>query len=118
MFPLLRRRWSSLPVDSRRGLSEPGSSSKEASMVARIAGSMTISVALLIVVSFLVSFGVLWWSGIVVTSALLGTIGGLAAVFAMDALHTAVGRTGDRLSDENDRSSSDSIAEHDGPMKQ
>lgn len=74
-------------------------------MVARIAGSMIVSVAVLIVVSFLVSFGVLWWTGSsILISALTGALGGLTAAFAEEALHTAVGRAGARLNDENDRS--------------
>jgi hypothetical protein len=84
-------------------------------MVARIAGSMIVSVAVLIVVSCLVSLGVLWWADSVITSAAIGTMCGLAAVFA---LHTAVERAGERLSDENDRFSSGRIANHGRPMKQ
>ena len=87
-------------------------------MVARIAGSMIVSVAVLVVASFLVSFGVLWWTGSVITSASIGTMCGLAAAFAVDALHTAVERAGERLSDENNLSSSGRIAEHGRPMKQ
>ena len=79
-------------------------------MVARIAGSMIISVAVLIVVSFLVSFGVLWWTGSILISAVTGALGGLAAAFAVEALHTAVGRADARLNDKNDRSSSGRIA--------
>jgi ABC-type nickel/cobalt efflux system permease component RcnA len=82
-------------------------------MVARIAGSMIVCVAVLIVVSCLVSLGVLWWTGSVITSAAIGTMCGLAAAFA---LHTAVERAGERLSDENDRSSSSRIAHHGRPM--
>ena len=89
-----------------------------AGVVARVADSTTVSVALLIVVSFLVSFGVLWWSGSVVTSALLGTIGGMASTFAINALRTVVGEAGDRLSDEHYGSSGGHAAEHDGPIKQ
>jgi hypothetical protein len=87
-------------------------------MVARIAGSMIVSAAVLILVSFLVSLGVLRWTGSVLTSAMLGTICGLAAAFAVDALHTAVRRAGGRLSDENDRSSSGRIADQGRPTKQ
>jgi hypothetical protein len=60
-------------------------------MIARIAGSMIVSVAVVIVVSFLVSFGVLWWTGSILISAVTGALGGLAAAFAVEALHTAVG---------------------------
>src|SRR5215207_2075293 len=81
-------------------------------MVARIAGSMIVSVGVLIVVSFLVSFGVLWWTGSILTSAAIGTMCGLAAAFVVDTLHNAVERAGGRLSDGNDRSRSSGIAEH------
>jgi hypothetical protein len=77
-------------------------------MVARIAGSMAFSVAVLIVVSLLASLGVLWWTGSVLTSAAIGTMCGLAAAFAVNAVHAAVGRGGERLRDENDQSSSGS----------
>jgi hypothetical protein len=87
-------------------------------MVARIAGSMIVSVGVLIVVSLLVSFGVLWWTGSVITSAAIGTMCGLAAAFAVDGLHTAVERAGERLSDENNRSSNGEIAEHGRPSRQ
>jgi hypothetical protein len=87
-------------------------------MVARIAGSMVVSVAVLIVVSLLVSVSVLWWTGSVITSAATGTMCGLAAAFAVDALHTALARAGERVSHENDRSSSGRIADHGIPMKQ
>ena len=87
-------------------------------MVARIVGSMIVSVTILILVSFLVSLGVLWWTGSVLTSAAIGTMCGLAAAFAVDALHTVVERVGGRLSDENERSSSGRIAYQGRPMKQ
>ena len=87
-------------------------------MVTRIAGSMVVSVAVLIVVSLLVSFGVLWWTGSVLTSTAIGTMCGLVAAFAMDSLRTAVERAGELLSDEGDRSSSGRIADHGRPSRQ
>jgi hypothetical protein len=86
-------------------------------MVARIAGSMAFSVAVLIVVSLLVGFGVLWWTSSVITSAVLGTMCGLAAAFAVNALHPEVGRRGERLCPDNYRSSSDRSDDHGRPMK-
>jgi hypothetical protein len=86
-------------------------------MVARIAGSMAFSVTVLIVVSLLVGFGVLRWTGSVITSTVLGTMCGLAAAFAVNALHAAVGRGGERLSPDNFRSSSGRSDAHGGPMK-
>jgi hypothetical protein len=75
-------------------------------MVARIAGSMIVSVAVLVGVSLLVSLGVLWLTGGAVTSAVIGTVCGLAAALVLDALSTAEGRAGerpgDRFNDENE----------------
>ena len=86
-------------------------------MVARIAGSMVVSVTVLIVVSLLVGFGVLRWTGSVITSTVLGTMCGLAAAFAVNSLHAAVGRGGERLSPDNFRSSSGRNDARDGPMR-
>ena len=86
-------------------------------MVARIAGSMVVSVAVLMVVSLLVGFGVLWWTGSFVISASIGTLGGLAAAFAVDALHAAAERAGERLRYEKDRSNSGRIADHGRPSR-
>jgi len=86
-------------------------------MVARIAGSMAFSVTVLIVVSLLVGFGVLRWTGSVITSSVLGNICGLAAAFAVNALHAAVGGEGERLRPDNFRSSSGRSDAHGGPMK-
>jgi hypothetical protein len=91
---------------------------KEARMVARIAGSMIVSVAVLIMVSLLVGFGVLWWTGSVIASAVLGTMCGFAAAFAVNTLHAAVGRGGARLRDENDRSGSSANADYGRPSRQ
>jgi hypothetical protein len=71
-------------------------------MVARIVGSMIVSVAALIVVSLLVSLGVLWWTASVITSSAIGTMCALAAAFTLDALPAAAKRAGERLRDEND----------------
>jgi membrane associated rhomboid family serine protease len=77
-------------------------------MVARIAGTMIVSVAVLVTVSLLVSFGVLWWTGGIAISASIGGVCGLAVAFAVEALTTAVRRAGERpcerLSDVNERS--------------
>ena len=86
-------------------------------MVARIAGSMAFSVTVLIVVSLLVGFGVLRWTGSVITSTVLGNMCGLVAAFAVNALHAAVGRGGERLSPHNFRSSSGRNDAHGGPTK-
>ena len=81
-------------------------------MVGRIAGSMAVSVAILVVVSLLVGFSVLRWTGSVVISSVIGTMCGLAAAFAVDALRTAAERAGEQLKDENERSGNGRIADH------
>ena len=77
-------------------------------MVVRMAGTSIVSVAVLVVVSLLASFGVLWWTGSVVVSAPIGGVCGLAAAFAVEASNTAKGRAKERpcerLSDGNERS--------------
>ena len=78
---------------------------------------MAFSVTVLIVVSLLVGFGVLRWTGSVITSSVLGNICGLAAAFAVNALHAAVGGEGERLRPDNFRSSSGRSDAHGGPMK-
>jgi hypothetical protein len=69
---------------------------------------MIVSVAVLVTVSLLASFGVLWWTGSVVVSAPIGGLCGLAAAFAVEALNTAMGRARERpcerQSDGNERS--------------
>jgi hypothetical protein len=84
-------------------------------MVARIAGSMVVCVAVLIVVSFLVSFGMLRGTGSVLASVTMGTMCGLAAAFAVNSLGAAVRRTGEPPGRENDPSSSGEIADRGRP---
>ena len=77
-------------------------------MLARIAGTVLLATIVFVVVSLLVSLGVLWWTGGLLTGAVIGVICGLAAAFAIGAVSTAVGRSGERRregsSDENERS--------------
>ena len=77
-------------------------------MVVRMAGTTIVSVAVLVTVSLLASFSVLWWTGSVVTSAPVGGVCGLAAAFAVEASNTAMGRARkrpcERPSDGNERS--------------
>jgi hypothetical protein len=56
------------------------------------------------VVAVLVSVGVLWWSGDIARGALIGVIFGTAAAFMFGAVITAMGRSGERSSDEDRRS--------------
>lgn len=86
-------------------------------MLARIAGSMVVSVAVLLVVSLLVSLGVLRWTGSVITSAAIGTLCGLAAAFAMDSPYNAVRRAAERHSHESYRCNSGGITDHGRPAK-
>ena len=73
-------------------------------MRARLAGTVMLSTAVFFVVAVLVSVGVLWWSGDVARGALIGVICGTAAAFTVGAVITAMGRSGERSSDEHKRS--------------
>jgi uncharacterized BrkB/YihY/UPF0761 family membrane protein len=74
-------------------------------MRTRLAGTVMLSTVVFFVVSVLVSLGVLWWSGDIARGALIGVICGSAAAFMFGAVITAIGRTGERSSDEHKRSS-------------
>ena len=54
-------------------------------------------------VSLLVSLGVLWWTGDVVRGILIGVVCGSAAAFTVGAVVRAIGRSGDRSSNEHKR---------------
>ena len=86
-------------------------------MVARIAGSAAFSVVVLIGVSLLASFGVLWWTSSVIASAVLGAMCGLGAAFAVNTLHAAVKKGGERLCPDNYRFGSSRSDDHGGQMK-
>ena len=74
-------------------------------MRTRIAGIVMLCTAVFFVVSVLVSLGVLWWTGgDVARGALIGVICGSAAAFTFGAVVTAIGRSGERSSDEHKRS--------------
>ena len=75
-------------------------------MLARIAGTVILSTIVFIVVSLLVSLGVLWWIGDVTRGALIGVICGTVAAFTVSAVSTAIGRSGEHSSDEHKRSRS------------
>jgi hypothetical protein len=75
-------------------------------MRARLAGTVMLSTVVFFVVSVLVSVGVLWWSGDVALGTLIGVICGSAAAFTFGAVVRAMGRSGERSSDE-DRPSRD-----------
>ena len=65
-------------------------------MLARIAGTVILSTIVFIVVSLLVSFGVLWWTGDVSRGGLIGVICGAVAAFTVSAVGTAIGRSRER----------------------
>jgi hypothetical protein len=73
-------------------------------MRARLAGTVMLSTVVFFVVSVLVSVGVLWWSGDVALGTLIGVICGSAAAFTFGAVVRAMGRSGERSSDEDRRS--------------
>jgi uncharacterized BrkB/YihY/UPF0761 family membrane protein len=73
-------------------------------MRARLAGTVMLSTVVFFVVSVVVSVGVLWWSGEVALGTLIGVICGTAAAFTFGAVVRAMGRSGERSSDEERRS--------------
>jgi protein-S-isoprenylcysteine O-methyltransferase Ste14 len=73
-------------------------------MRARLAGTVMLSTVVFFVVSVLVSVGVLWWSGNVALGTLIGVICGSAAALTFGAVVRAMGRSGERSSDEDKRS--------------
>jgi hypothetical protein len=74
-------------------------------MIARTVGTVLLSTAVFVVVSLLVSLGVLWWTGGLLSGAVIGVICGLAAAFTIGAVSTAVRRSGERpRGHENERS--------------
>ena len=74
-------------------------------MIARTVGTLILSAAVFVVVSLLVSLGVLWWTGGLLSGAVIGVICGLAAAFTIGAVSTAVRRSGERPhGHENERS--------------
>jgi uncharacterized BrkB/YihY/UPF0761 family membrane protein len=73
-------------------------------MRARLAGTVMLSTVVFFVVSVLVSVGVLWWSGDIARGTLIGVICGSVAALTFGAVLTAMGRSGERSSDEDRRS--------------
>jgi hypothetical protein len=69
-----------------------------------MAAIVMLSTVVFFVVSLIVSLGVLWWTGDVARSVLIGVICGAAAAITAGAVGTAIGRSGERSSDEHNRS--------------
>jgi hypothetical protein len=72
-------------------------------MRSRLAATVLLSIGVFIVVTLLVSLGVLWWSGDATRGVRIGAICGAVAVFAVGAASWA-GRSGGRSGDEHERS--------------
>ena len=79
----------------------------ENAMLARLAGTVLLSAIVFVVATLLVSLGVLWATDGAAPGVLIGVITGTAAAFTIGAVGTAVGRSGERSRDENDRSGGD-----------
>jgi hypothetical protein len=78
-------------------------------VIARISGTVILSLVVFVVVALLVTIGVWWWSGGLLPGTVIGVISGFAAAFLVGMVGIAVGRSGEqlreRLSDDNERSS-------------
>jgi hypothetical protein len=94
-------------------------------MISRIAGTLLLSLVVFVVVSLLVSLGVLWLTGGVVRGAVIGVVCGLAAAFVVGAVSTAGRRTemssGGETNDDNSgllgRRTERSDLEQDDPLR-
>jgi hypothetical protein len=73
-------------------------------MRARLAGTVMLSTVVFFVVAVLVSLGVLWCCGGLARGTLIGVICGSVAAVTFGAVLTAMGRSGERSSDEDRRS--------------
>jgi hypothetical protein len=73
-------------------------------MRSRIAAIVMLSTVVFFVVSLLVSLGLWRWTGDLDRSVFIGVICGAAAAFAVGVVGTAIGRSGERSSDEHNRS--------------
>jgi hypothetical protein len=70
-----------------------------------MAAIVMLSTVVFFVVSVLVSLGLWWWTGDVTRRGVfIGVICGAAAAFAVGVVGTAIGRSGERSSDEHKRS--------------
>ena len=72
-------------------------------MLSKFAATVLLSIVVLIVVTLLVSLGVLWWSGDATRGVRIGAICGAVAVIAVGAV-SRYGRSGGRSGDEHERS--------------
>jgi len=65
---------------------------KGAKMIARITGTVLLSLLVFVEMSLLVSLGVVWLTGGVLKGAVIGIVCGLAAAFVISTVSPAVGR--------------------------
>ena len=65
---------------------------EETRMIARIAGTLILSLIVFVAVSLLVALGVLWWTGGLLSDAVIGVVCGFSAAFIVATVSTAVGR--------------------------
>ena len=72
-------------------------------MRTRLAATVLLSIGVFIVVTLLVSLGVLWWSGDATRGVRIGLICGAVAVIAVIAV-SRYGRSGGRSGNEHERS--------------
>jgi hypothetical protein len=72
-------------------------------MRSRLAATVLLSIGVFIVVSLLVSLGVLWWTGDATRGVRIGAICGAAAVITVSAVSWA-GRSGEHSGAEHERS--------------
>jgi Na+/proline symporter len=72
-------------------------------MRSRLAATVLLSIGVFIVVTLLVSLGVLWWTGDATRGIRIGVICGAVAVITVSAVSWA-GRTEERSDDEHERS--------------
>jgi len=61
-------------------------------MIARITGTILLSLVVFVGVSLLVGFGVVWLTGGALRGAVIGVVCGLAAAFVISSVSIAVGR--------------------------
>jgi hypothetical protein len=73
-------------------------------MRSRFAAIVMLSTVVFFAVSLLVSLGLWWLTGDVARGVFIGVICGAAAAFAVGVVGTAIGRSGERSSDEHKRS--------------
>jgi hypothetical protein len=63
-------------------------------MIARISGTVILSLIVFVLVALLVTIGVWWWSGGLLPGTMIGVISGFAAAFLVGTVGIAVGRSG------------------------